>query len=312
MASLADKAILSGADNRPPMLEKDMMILESVEQGPLIWPFMEVEGVTRLKKYLELSVAEANQADCDVKATNIILQGLPPKELERLRPKVKKSCLPPRWRLLMAQVVQMPKGKTGGFDHISNKDATILYCLANEGLERLRPKVKKSCLPPRWRLLMAQVVQMPKGKTGGFDHISNKDATILYCLANEVFIFAAEEQDGGQKSIWNSNLLEPLHKLRRRLPKVQILKLSLDEGKKKIPFTYNHPQSKIETAKSVSSSKRDTRSQTGHSLKDTLSSSAVDSNPIQPSASTHVVIELHKEDQQATGGPISLGITSKE
>nr|GFA91280.1 hypothetical protein [Tanacetum cinerariifolium] len=54
------------------------MILESVEQGPLIWPFVEVEGVTRPKKYLELSVAEAIQADCDVKATNIILQGLPP------------------------------------------------------------------------------------------------------------------------------------------------------------------------------------------------------------------------------------------
>nr|GFC66045.1 Gag-Pol polyprotein [Tanacetum cinerariifolium]GFC74161.1 Gag-Pol polyprotein [Tanacetum cinerariifolium] len=50
------------ADNRPPMLEKDMydswksrmelymlnrphgrMILESVEQGPLIWPTVEVE-----------------------------------------------------------------------------------------------------------------------------------------------------------------------------------------------------------------------------------------------------------------------------
>nr|GFB55802.1 hypothetical protein [Tanacetum cinerariifolium] len=54
------------------------MILESVEQGPLIWPFVEVEGVTRLKKYSELSVAAAIQADCDVKATNIILQGLPP------------------------------------------------------------------------------------------------------------------------------------------------------------------------------------------------------------------------------------------
>nr|GEV67057.1 hypothetical protein [Tanacetum cinerariifolium] len=39
---------------------------------------MEVEGVTRLKKYSELSAAEATQADCDVKATNIILQGLPP------------------------------------------------------------------------------------------------------------------------------------------------------------------------------------------------------------------------------------------
>nr|GEV83122.1 reverse transcriptase domain-containing protein [Tanacetum cinerariifolium] len=54
-----------------------MMILESVEQGPLIWPSVEVEGVTRLKKYSELSAAEAIQADCDVKATNIILQGLP-------------------------------------------------------------------------------------------------------------------------------------------------------------------------------------------------------------------------------------------
>nr|GEU47486.1 hypothetical protein [Tanacetum cinerariifolium] len=60
MTSLADKAILSGADNRPPMLEKDMydswksimelymlnrqhgrMILESVENGPLIWPTVE-------------------------------------------------------------------------------------------------------------------------------------------------------------------------------------------------------------------------------------------------------------------------------
>nr|GFA35597.1 hypothetical protein [Tanacetum cinerariifolium] len=35
------------------------------------------DGVTRLKKYSELSAAEAIQADCDVKATNIILQGLP-------------------------------------------------------------------------------------------------------------------------------------------------------------------------------------------------------------------------------------------
>nr|GFC07311.1 hypothetical protein [Tanacetum cinerariifolium] len=97
MTSLADKAILSGADNRPPMLEKDMydswkrrmelymlnrqhgrMIFESVENGPLLWPIVEENGVTRTKKYLELSVTEAIQADCDVKATNIILQGLLP------------------------------------------------------------------------------------------------------------------------------------------------------------------------------------------------------------------------------------------
>ncbi|GJY77234.1 retrovirus-related pol polyprotein from transposon TNT 1-94 [Tanacetum coccineum] len=73
MTTLADKAILSGAENHPPMLEKDMynswksimelymmnrqhgrMILESVENGPLIWPTIVI------------------------KVTNIILQGLPP------------------------------------------------------------------------------------------------------------------------------------------------------------------------------------------------------------------------------------------
>ncbi|GJS80953.1 hypothetical protein Tco_0747494 [Tanacetum coccineum] len=41
-------------------------------------PFIEENGVTRPKKYSELSATEVIQADCDVKATNIILQGLPP------------------------------------------------------------------------------------------------------------------------------------------------------------------------------------------------------------------------------------------
>ncbi|GJQ94529.1 hypothetical protein Tco_0005668, partial [Tanacetum coccineum] len=54
------------------------MILESVENGPLIWPTIEENGVTRPRKYYELSAVDAIQADCDVKATNIILQGLPP------------------------------------------------------------------------------------------------------------------------------------------------------------------------------------------------------------------------------------------
>nr|GEW85126.1 hypothetical protein [Tanacetum cinerariifolium] len=88
MTTLANKAILSGADNRLPMLEKDMyelwkikmelymmnrqhghMILESVEKGPLIWPTVEENGVTRPKKYSELTPSEVIQADCDVKAT---------------------------------------------------------------------------------------------------------------------------------------------------------------------------------------------------------------------------------------------------
>nr|GEV94111.1 hypothetical protein [Tanacetum cinerariifolium] len=86
--------ILTDADNRPPMLDKHLydswksrmelymqnkehgrMILESVKHGPLIWPTIEENGVTRTKKYAELSAAEKIQADCNVKATNIILQG---------------------------------------------------------------------------------------------------------------------------------------------------------------------------------------------------------------------------------------------
>nr|GEY31124.1 hypothetical protein [Tanacetum cinerariifolium] len=92
MATVADKAIISSADNRPSMLEKDMydywksrmelymmnrqhgrMILKSVEIGPLIWPTIEENGVTKPKKYSELYATEATQADCDVKETNIIL-----------------------------------------------------------------------------------------------------------------------------------------------------------------------------------------------------------------------------------------------
>nr|GFA70169.1 hypothetical protein [Tanacetum cinerariifolium] len=65
MMTLLDKAILSGAENHPPMLEKDMyeswkiimelymmnrrhghMILESVEQGPLILPTIKENGLT--------------------------------------------------------------------------------------------------------------------------------------------------------------------------------------------------------------------------------------------------------------------------
>nr|GEV56920.1 retrovirus-related Pol polyprotein from transposon TNT 1-94 [Tanacetum cinerariifolium] len=54
------------------------MILESIENGPLIWPSIKENRVTRPKKYSELSATKEIQANCDVKETNIILQGLPP------------------------------------------------------------------------------------------------------------------------------------------------------------------------------------------------------------------------------------------
>nr|GEY03977.1 hypothetical protein [Tanacetum cinerariifolium] len=54
--------------------QHDRMILESVENGPLLWPNVEEDGVTRLKKYSELSAAEAIQADCD-RSQNFVTAG---------------------------------------------------------------------------------------------------------------------------------------------------------------------------------------------------------------------------------------------
>ncbi|GKC10798.1 hypothetical protein Tco_1007580, partial [Tanacetum coccineum] len=63
--TLAGYMILSGADNRPPMLDKDL------------YDSWKKNRVTKTKKYVELSAAEKIQAGCDMKATNIILQGIP-------------------------------------------------------------------------------------------------------------------------------------------------------------------------------------------------------------------------------------------
>nr|GEW40343.1 retrovirus-related Pol polyprotein from transposon TNT 1-94 [Tanacetum cinerariifolium] len=79
------------------------MILESVKNGPLLWPTVEENGVTRLKKYSELSTTEAIQADCDPKATKIILQGLPPEVYALVNTKFL-NIVPPEWSKFVTDV----------------------------------------------------------------------------------------------------------------------------------------------------------------------------------------------------------------
>ncbi|GJS64550.1 hypothetical protein Tco_0679114 [Tanacetum coccineum] len=67
MTTLTEFMIIAGADNRPPMLEKS-----------LCDSWKSQDGTTRKKTYVELSESEKLQADCDCKATNTVLQGLPP------------------------------------------------------------------------------------------------------------------------------------------------------------------------------------------------------------------------------------------
>nr|GEW37135.1 hypothetical protein [Tanacetum cinerariifolium] len=98
MSTLAEFMIVAAADNRPPMLDKTQyefcksrmelyiqgkdngrIILNLVKNGLLVWPTVALEnGTVRPKTYEELSDKEKLQADYDLKATNIVLQGLPP------------------------------------------------------------------------------------------------------------------------------------------------------------------------------------------------------------------------------------------
>ncbi|GJS28314.1 retrovirus-related pol polyprotein from transposon TNT 1-94 [Tanacetum coccineum] len=97
MTTLAEHIIVVGAENRPPMLEKSMndswsscirvlikgkkhgrIILDSIDNGLLVYPTVKENGKTRPMKYSELTEAQQLQDDCDVQAINIILHGLLP------------------------------------------------------------------------------------------------------------------------------------------------------------------------------------------------------------------------------------------
>ncbi|GJY32965.1 hypothetical protein Tco_0417434 [Tanacetum coccineum] len=202
--------------------------------------------------------------------------------------------------------------------------------------------LKKSYLPLRWRLLMGQIIQCSGGKTGGLDQISNKDATILYCLVNGVQLDYA-------KIIWE-DLIHKLNKKTREkiVPYPSVHKWILKRNQpEEPPFTdhmkaiYNLdvivdskapkysslteevPQSKKPRVRSglrrkqsskhtSESTTKASKSQSSHLNKETKSSSAMDTSPSHPSPPTLVVGEMHKEAQQAACGPTSLGATSEE
>ncbi|GJW25689.1 retrovirus-related pol polyprotein from transposon TNT 1-94 [Tanacetum coccineum] len=69
MLTMADNVIAAGDDIRPPMLEKSLYNS---------WQSLEENGVTRPRTYDELTDKEKLRDECDIRATNIVLQGLPP------------------------------------------------------------------------------------------------------------------------------------------------------------------------------------------------------------------------------------------
>nr|GEU69212.1 hypothetical protein [Tanacetum cinerariifolium] len=193
--------------------------------------------------------------------------------------------------------------------------------------------LKKSLLPPRWRLLMAQIIQCLGGKTEGFDQITNKDAIILYSLANGINIDYANvfwediiiklNKKHREKVVPYTRFLSLLmmHKMKEGygdgeltiyLTQVFSTKPRAKPGHKKHSTSSKQSFVSSKEATKGGSSKAPTGSKNGHSKKRKESSLAMDSNPSQPLVSTPIDTGMHKKDQQATGGPTSLGVTCEE
>ncbi|GJT96981.1 retrovirus-related pol polyprotein from transposon TNT 1-94 [Tanacetum coccineum] len=131
--------------------------------------------------------------------------------------------------------------------------------------------------------LRAHYLPHSSGKTGGHDQISNKDAIILYCLSNRVKALKPNQPEGPP---FTAHMLAIYNTDVHVVPKA--------------PKTSSHSKKKV------------SKSKTGQLDEETQSSSAKDKIPSHPSGSTPMVPEMHKEEQQAAGGPASLRATSKE
>ncbi|GJZ86886.1 hypothetical protein Tco_0658496 [Tanacetum coccineum] len=205
---------------------------------------------------------------------------------------LKKSLLPPRCKPLMAQIIQCLGGKTGGFNQITNKDAIILYCLANgfnidyamilweDIINKLKKKNTEKFVN-NWALKPNQTEGPPF-----IDHMME------ICNAEKPVAFKAPKPSSNAE----------------RVP--QGTKPGAKPGHKKHSTSKQPPVSSSEVNKG-GSSKASTGSKIVHLKRKKESNSAMDSIPSQTSASTPVVAEMHKEDLQDTGGLTSLGVTSK-
>ncbi|GJV24478.1 putative reverse transcriptase domain-containing protein [Tanacetum coccineum] len=112
-----------------------------------------------------------------------------------------------------------------------------------------------------------------------------------------------------QLSQWYSKAPKPSSNAERVS---QGIKPEAQPGHKKHSTSSKQPFVSSQEATKGGSSKAPTRSKTGHLKKQKDFSSTIESNLSQTYASTPMVTEMHKEDEQATGGPNSLGVTSEE
>ncbi|GJY60474.1 hypothetical protein Tco_0461131 [Tanacetum coccineum] len=206
----------------------------------------------------------------------------------RAKRTLKKSCFPPRWRPLMGQVIQC-------LDY-----AMLIW---EDIFHKLSKKTREKVVPyPRFISLLLEYM-MPK--------YENKELTINLTQVFSVHNWALKpNQTEGppftdhMKAICNLDVpVDP------KAPKPSQTE-EVPQGKK--PGAKSRLRRK-QSSKHISESKTEaSKSKTGQSKKETQSSLAKDKSPSHPSPPTSVVGEMHKEAQQAAGGPTSLRATSED
>ncbi|GJV59869.1 retrovirus-related pol polyprotein from transposon TNT 1-94 [Tanacetum coccineum] len=176
MTTLVEYMILSGANNPLPMLDKDMY--DSWKSR------MELYMQNREHKYDELSATEKLQADCDMKAINIILQGTSLTKQER-------EC-----KLYDA---------FGKFAHIKGESLHQYYLrftqvindmnIYNMKLEQFQVNTKFiNSLPPEWSKFVTYVKLVKDLHTTNFDQLyAYLEQYELH--ANEVCLMRERNQD---------------------------------------------------------------------------------------------------------------------
>nr|GEU91071.1 integrase, catalytic region, zinc finger, CCHC-type, peptidase aspartic, catalytic [Tanacetum cinerariifolium] len=192
--------------------EHERMILESVEHGLLIWPTVEENGVIRTKKYAELFDAEKIQVDCDMKATNIILQGLLADIYSLVNHHRVAKDLWERVQLLMQGTSLTKQEKEcklydafDKFTHIKGESLHTYYLrftqLINDmniykmNMEQFQVNTKfLNSLPPEWSKFMTDVKLVKDFHTSNYDQLhAYLEQHKLH--ANEVRLMRERNQD---------------------------------------------------------------------------------------------------------------------
>ncbi|GKC77899.1 hypothetical protein Tco_1128673 [Tanacetum coccineum] len=197
---------------------------------------------------------------------------------------LKKSCLPPRWRLANGR----------SFNAIVDY-AKIIW---EDLIHKLNKKTREKIVPyPRFISLLLEHMA-PK--------YDNEELTINPTQVFSVYNWILKPNQPEKppftdhmKAIYNLDV--PVDS---KAPKYSSPTEEVPQGKK--PGARSGLKRKLSSKHTSESTTKASKSQSGHSKKETKSSSAINTSPSHPSPPTLVVGEMHKEAQQAAGGPTCL------